>query len=295
MSAFAQRQNQNQEKHSKIPARSDHVNAQQNSVWDPFFTRQSAWGNQTMQRELRTAAIQAKFAVNRPSDKYEHELTHVTQQGQKVFRNDKSFGEPLVSVKLAVNKSDGERQHILQRLPEPRGVQASGISEDEIEESIEERQSGFAEEETAEQTPEEKINRLKQLYGIDFDSQKALQTLIDYRRNILNHNLPRIAEINPSQLSSYINGFSTASNNINTSVWSLAELKALDQALTFFSNSLSGLVVGKLNFGFNEQNGIWSNSTPDLFAEFIPGTILIYDAAMRKKKVGKSPGRSAER
>ena len=80
MSAFAQQQNRTQNRYSVRPARSDHVNSRHAPAWNPYPTQQSAWGNQALQRLLRTRAIQAKLMVNQPGDKYEQEADRVADQ-----------------------------------------------------------------------------------------------------------------------------------------------------------------------------------------------------------------------
>ena len=80
MSAFAQQENSAQNRHSVSPARPDHANSQHATVWNPFFTQQSAWGNQALQLLLRSRAIQAKLKINEPGDEYEQEAYRVAEQ-----------------------------------------------------------------------------------------------------------------------------------------------------------------------------------------------------------------------
>src|SRR4030095_4156525 len=80
MSVSAQRQHHTQSHHCVSPARLDHANSQPAPVWDPALTQQQAWGNQALQRLLRTRAMQAKLTVNQSGDSYEQEADRVAEQ-----------------------------------------------------------------------------------------------------------------------------------------------------------------------------------------------------------------------
>jgi hypothetical protein len=80
VTVFAQRENIAQNLHTVSPARPDYANSRHASTWNPFCTQPPTWGNQSLQRLLRTRLIQAKLTVNESSEKYEQEADRVAGQ-----------------------------------------------------------------------------------------------------------------------------------------------------------------------------------------------------------------------
>ena len=80
MSAFALRENRGPNRHSIIHDQPDYAKSRHASAWNPDITLQSAWGNQALQRMLRTQTIQAKLKINKPGDKYEQEADRVADE-----------------------------------------------------------------------------------------------------------------------------------------------------------------------------------------------------------------------
>ena len=80
MFAFAQQKNRAQDRHSVSAVRRDHANSRHAYAWKPYLTQRSEWGNQAMQRLLRSRAIQAKLKINAPGDKYEQEADRVADE-----------------------------------------------------------------------------------------------------------------------------------------------------------------------------------------------------------------------
>ncbi len=76
MFEFSQ-QNRAQNRRSVSPLRPNHAKSRHAPAWNPYLTQQSAWGNQALQRLLRSRAIQAKLKINEPGDKYEQEADRV--------------------------------------------------------------------------------------------------------------------------------------------------------------------------------------------------------------------------
>ena len=80
MSLFAVTQHQTQSPHSVNSVRAEHAKSRHVSAWDSSRNQPQAWGNQALQRLLRTRAIQAKLKVNEPGDKYEQEADRVADE-----------------------------------------------------------------------------------------------------------------------------------------------------------------------------------------------------------------------
>ena len=80
MYEFIHPQNQKQERHSISPGQPAHVNSRHASAWNPFRKQPPAWGNQALQRLLRSRAGQAKLTVSQPGDEYEQEADRVAKQ-----------------------------------------------------------------------------------------------------------------------------------------------------------------------------------------------------------------------
>ena len=104
MPVSAQRQHHTQSHHSVSSARPDHANTQPAPVWAPALTRQQAWGNQALQRLLRTRAIQAKLTVNQPSDPYEQEADRVAEQVMRMPDNPADPAEATPDAKPLVQR-----------------------------------------------------------------------------------------------------------------------------------------------------------------------------------------------
>jgi hypothetical protein len=77
---LAKQQNKGQNSQTASPAQQDYAKSKYASDWNPYLSQQAAWGNQTLQRLLRTRAIQAKLKINEPGDKYEREADQVAEQ-----------------------------------------------------------------------------------------------------------------------------------------------------------------------------------------------------------------------
>ena len=67
---FSKQQDRLQIRHPLGPKQPNYANSRRTVAWDPYLSRQSAWGNQDLQRLLRTRVIQAKLKINEPGDKY---------------------------------------------------------------------------------------------------------------------------------------------------------------------------------------------------------------------------------
>ena len=79
MSALAQRKHSKQNLYSMNAAQPDHAKSHYGRAWNPFSTQPPIWGNQALQRLLRTRVIQAKLTINEPGDKYEQEADRVAE------------------------------------------------------------------------------------------------------------------------------------------------------------------------------------------------------------------------
>ena len=123
MFKFIKRQNSSQVRYSVSPMQPDRAKSLHDSARGPYFTRQSAWGNQAMQRLTRAGMIQGKLKVKEPGDMYEQEADPAAEQALHMLKPNLKAESTNVRTTSLINRmvADGvtrvgEATHIAQEV-----------------------------------------------------------------------------------------------------------------------------------------------------------------------------------